>query len=389
VATGSVKTSTTGSNTSTTTTTNTFDFWDSAKQSKTTITGGETGSSTFTYDVNGNLSSANITGRLPHSVAYVTDSAGTIYKRQEADNSGVTVNPVNYYYYLSGKRLGDAGNTGSSQVDYATSLNQRRVKDPSVYPNGNIPTGDFGPAYDPININSTMSTGAGQTYVVRDGDNLRAIAQAFWGDASLWYVIASANGLSGSEVLAAGTRLRIPADVVNVHNKSSTFRVYDSSDTLGNLQPIPKGSKGKQPCGGAGQILVALVATVVAFVVAPYAVSLIAGNGLAGAGVLTGVGAIPAAVAGGTLSPSSHSRRRGRRRCWQCCRPGYWGSDGYSGPDRLAQRGHVGHWGRGWRWGWLDNQPLGLRHRDVCGAGRCVQCPDPGDRGHGRPSEEV
>ena len=53
--------------------------------------------------------------------------------------------------------------------------------------------------------------------------------------------------------------------MVNVHNKSSTFRVYDSSDTLGNLQPIPKGSKGKQACGGAGQIVVALVAAAVAF----------------------------------------------------------------------------------------------------------------------------
>lgn len=123
-------------------------------------------------------------------------------------------------------------------MDYATSLNQRRAKDPSDFPNGNVNASDFGPAYDPININPTMSTGADQTYVVRDGDNLRAIAQAFWCDASLRYVIASANGLTGSEALAAGSRLRIPADVVNVDNKTSTFRGYDSSDTLVNLQPV-------------------------------------------------------------------------------------------------------------------------------------------------------
>ena len=36
---------------------------------------------------------------------------------------------------------------------------------------------------------------------------MMAVAAALWGDASLWYIIASANGLYGPDSLAAGMSL--------------------------------------------------------------------------------------------------------------------------------------------------------------------------------------
>lgn len=50
---------------------------------------------------------------------------------------------------------------------------------------------------------------------MRAGDTLAGIAQSLWGDASLWYLIADANGLAGSEPLAAGRLLSIPNKVHN------------------------------------------------------------------------------------------------------------------------------------------------------------------------------
>ena len=46
--------------------------------------------------------------------------------------------------------------------------------------------------------------GPGAVYTARAGDTLASIAQAVYGDASLWYLIADANGLRGDAVLAAG-----------------------------------------------------------------------------------------------------------------------------------------------------------------------------------------
>jgi nucleoid-associated protein YgaU len=48
-----------------------------------------------------------------------------------------------------------------------------------------------------------MSLGAGQNssnYVVRAGDTFAGIAKTVWGDSSLWFLIADANGLSGDTV---------------------------------------------------------------------------------------------------------------------------------------------------------------------------------------------
>jgi nucleoid-associated protein YgaU len=76
----------------------------------------------------------------------------------------------------------------------------------------------FNTSYDPIN--GMDSTDAASRYTVAAGDTLQSIAQNIWGDSSLWYLIADANGLAGNAALQAGQSLVIPDKVVNFHNTS-------------------------------------------------------------------------------------------------------------------------------------------------------------------------
>jgi hypothetical protein len=161
--------------------------------------------------------------------------------------------------------------------------------------------GQFGgPGYDPISPVSQGMEGTDGRYQVRDGDTLAGIAAAQWGDASLWYLIAEANGLSGSEYLAAGTNLIIPDKVTNIHNRASTFEVYDPNHALGDLSPstinTAKPHKGNK-CGVFGQILLVAVAVAVSALTAgalsglsPILIGAI--SGAAGSVVSQGLGVI-------------------------------------------------------------------------------------------------
>jgi nucleoid-associated protein YgaU len=101
-----------------------------------------------------------------------------------------------------------------------------------------VTRGQFGGSgYDPISPVSQGMEGTDGRYQVREGDTLQGIAASLWGDASLWYMIAEANGLSGSESLAAGTSLIVPDKVTNIHNSAKTFEVYDPNRALGDLSP--------------------------------------------------------------------------------------------------------------------------------------------------------
>src|SRR5262245_32183948 len=121
---------------------------------------------------------------------------------------------------------------------------------------------DFDQSYDAINGLTYESTAS--QYTVQAGDTLMTIAYALWGDSSFWDMIVDANGLTGSEDLAAGQSLIIPNKVHNVHNTSDTFRVYDPNEAIGNTSPTaPKVPKKPGGCGGFGQMLLAVIAIAV------------------------------------------------------------------------------------------------------------------------------
>jgi LysM domain len=72
---------------------------------------------------------------------------------------------------------------------------------------------------------------------VRGGDTLQSIAQMYLGSPAYWYLIADANGLSGTEPLTEGATLNIPNKVANSANSAETYKVYNESEIIGSTSP--------------------------------------------------------------------------------------------------------------------------------------------------------
>ena len=89
----------------------------------------------------------------------------------------------------------------------------------------NRTTLSFGDAYVPLTSYAQGSDGGG--YAAQGGETLSSLAASLWGDASLWYTIAAANGLSGDMVLAAEQHIALPVGVVRSTNSAATFKPYD------------------------------------------------------------------------------------------------------------------------------------------------------------------
>ncbi|TKC89437.1 LysM peptidoglycan-binding domain-containing protein [Trinickia terrae] len=288
-----------------TTSTYEYEWWDGAKQKRVTsqgtnpnAPGWKPASSYFNYDVNGNLKSTYDDGGGQQGKAraftYWTDLQGQVQRRDElvgvtvaADGTitGAMGDRKHNYYYLNGHRVGNVGNDGVEKVDYVQELagklgkgseSQFKVFTP-------ISTADFDENY--MAINGTYPGISPGTWTVRDGDTLRSIASTLWGDETLWYLLAEANGLKSTDELRAGQLLQVPNKVTNVHNTATTFKPYDPGQAIGNTQPTlpdppPPPSKGGG-CGGFIKII-AVVVAVVASVVSVGAGSLL-GAALIGA----------------------------------------------------------------------------------------------------------
>lgn len=254
-------------------TTNTFAWWGSAMQAVTNYVSGSTNNtSTFYYDQSGHLQSVGIQDGRPRTISFVTDVNGQILTRQESDNNATQGDPKELHYYFNGMGVGDISNNGTSDVDYATSIARHTQVSAGygAFQNGAIngsSYADFDQSYDPINGLNYASTSS--RYVVQGGDTLTSISQAVWGDASFWYLIADANGLDGTETLVAGQSLILPNKVHNSHNNTSTYRVYDPNEAIGDTAPTAVAPPKKPGCGGFGAIFLAIIAIAIVAIVAP------------------------------------------------------------------------------------------------------------------------
>lgn len=152
---------------------------------------------------------------------------------------------------------------GTADVDYAASIAQH-TSTPGTGPfqNGSASSAsyaDFDQSYDPINGLNYQSTAS--RYTVSEGDTLESIAATVWGDASLWYKIAEANGLNSSAQLVAGMSLVIPSTVhVATQNNTNTYKVYDPNSAIGDTSPTAAKPPRNNKCGMFGQISAAVVA---------------------------------------------------------------------------------------------------------------------------------
>jgi LysM repeat protein len=147
-----------------------------------------------------------------------------------------------------------------------------------------------------VNLGDEVPGAAITSYTVQDGDTLQSIAAAVYGNPSLWFVLADANGLTGNEALKAGTLLKVPNNIEsgtltgNAHRLYSESEIVDSS--LPNLTaPPPK----KDSCGNILMIIIVVVIAIVVTVVTAGAGAFLVGA-LVGA-TATGVAATVATIA--------------------------------------------------------------------------------------------
>lgn len=286
-----------------------YERWDAYKESAVTISATAAGvddwrpgTSTYRYDANGHIVQL-YDSQADRTLNYVNNHNGQALKRYQIDHELFASDRppvIRRFYFLNGVAIGDVGNDNVlSRVDYAQMLASRDrelgtlVETFEVDPQGGnayitrplvmnrerrrahpdigdrifpVTSADFDQNYQPIN--AIYPPHAPQSRIVKAGDTLQSIARAMWGDASLWYLLADANGLTGDQPLVAGTRLTVPNVVTNVHNNAEVFRPYDPGLALGDTTPTlpdpppPPADKG---CGTLGTIIVMIVVIVVAY----------------------------------------------------------------------------------------------------------------------------
>ena len=229
----------------------------------------QAGRTTNSYDANGFLIQVSDQTMTANARSYINDAAGhALLVRQ-----GYAPVHAQRQLVANGQVLGRYGELiDPEQARYANG-------EPKF-----ITVADFNFGYQTINPNYPSATAG--SYVVNRGDTLQAIAQGAYGDSSLWYLIADANGLGANQTLLAGQMLVIPNRVGTTQNNANTFKPYDQSLVIGDITPnMPNPpAKSSGGCGGLGQLLVVIVAIVVTVVTAIYIGP--AGGGNAGATVL-------------------------------------------------------------------------------------------------------
>lgn len=293
-----------------TTTWYTYEYWDEAKQSTIKVQAFDAsapkwapGTSKLTYNVNGFLKSAYDDG-AKLDTQYFTSAHGQVLRRNRLQN-GQAVGS-HYFYYADGRRIGDVGDTPSdnTRVSYAEALanKDKTVDRKKLYKNFKpVTSSDFDQNYEPIN--ETYPAAVGSTYTVRGGETLQTIARAVWGDAAMWYLLADANGLSGTETLVAGRVLQVPNKVTNIHNNADTFRPYNPGEAIGRIDPtLPAPPPKKKGCGGIGQLVMVVVAVVATIWTAGVAGAAFGAAGAGAGGFAGGIGMLTSGAASlGTL----------------------------------------------------------------------------------------
>lgn len=181
---------------------------------------------TNSYDANNNLYAVSESGNGANNRSFVTDDAGRVlYKSQNG--------AVERQLVANGEVLGRFG--------------------------GALAEFNFG--YTPISAAYPKATPG--TFAVGASDSLRSIAKAVYGDSSLWYLIAEANGLESDKELRVGQTLNVPNRVTGAANNAGTFKPYDPSVVVGDTTPtLPNPPPPDKGCGVLGQIIMIVVAVV-------------------------------------------------------------------------------------------------------------------------------
>ncbi|WP_212801038.1 RHS repeat protein [Pseudomonas sp. St290] len=251
-----------------------FEAWKESKI-QATVNSGTNGLTTMSYGARGELRMASASGKANFMRYFAADQNGQLTVRTDYDFTSQR------YVLHNGNMLASVGNNSAPQI------------------------------YDTIaSVSPDEVPRTSGSYVIVEGDTLQGIAQKIWGDSSMWYLIADANGLGVGDALDRGTSLIIPNVAGSNANNADTFKAYDQNEVTGDLTPVPiyqppkpkkKKSKG---LASVVMVVVAVVATVFTAGAALVAVGAAGGATIAGAGVAALSGAagwagFGAAVVGG------------------------------------------------------------------------------------------
>jgi YD repeat-containing protein len=249
---------------------NTYVGFDSYKQS--TITSswtkpGTPSTSVYAYGVRGELQEVIVNGSAVIR-RFSSDRDGKLIARQESNGTAQN------YIYFQGTEVANVGNASGAMLSDTF-----------------MPISEAYPSSTPT------------SYIVNQGDTLAKIASAVWGDSSMWYLIADANGLSATDELIPGSSLQIPNVVSSTRNTATNFKPYNADEVIGNTTvdpqplppPVPKPKKKK--CGGVASIVMVVVAVVAAVFTAGAGLALAGGMSL-GAAVSAGATAVVTAGVG-------------------------------------------------------------------------------------------
>jgi YD repeat-containing protein len=233
--------------------------------------------STQYYDGLGRLQRAFIADGKPRAVHYALNADSQVIS--SVQNDGTSNDPRAYHLFANGVQIAEYtsdANEDLKNYDYqslvATKFSNAsgsgRFYHGATTGTSGAETGTSG--YDPVNaLTAGTSQNSRSRYTVQSGDTLQGIAASLWGDSSLWYLIADANGLSADSALTAGQGLAIPLKGPSNSNNASMFRPYDASSAVGDLNPTSAKPPKKNKCGAFGQILLAVIQVAVTAILTP------------------------------------------------------------------------------------------------------------------------
>lgn len=173
----------------------------------------QAGNTTNLYDVNNNLIGVRDATKSANNRDFVTDAAGRILQASQGGN-------VQRQLVVNGEVLGR----------YGTYLNPDQPADGSGNPNF-VTAASFSFGY--TKIGGSYPAANPGTRTVAAGDTLAATAKAVYGDSSLCYLIADANGLSSERELRVGQTLTVPNRVTGASNSSHSFKPYNPGAVVG------------------------------------------------------------------------------------------------------------------------------------------------------------
>jgi len=178
------------------------------------------------------------------------------YKTFIADNEGHII----YTFH-------DDGKSAQNETDQFLYANGNGVGQNTRATDGTLTVQLDTGTYAQVQNLGESNPGINLTYTVQQGDTLQGIADQMYGNPSLWFVIAAANGLSAGATLAAGTVLIIPNTVQSGTITSANHTVYSQTQITGSTLPNLK-TPPPPHHGGCGSILMIIIVVVIAVVAA-------------------------------------------------------------------------------------------------------------------------